>query len=183
MRLGPLQDTRFDLLVVGGGINGAGIAREAARRGLRVALVEKQDYGAGTTSRSTRLIHGGLRYLEQGELLLVLESLREREALLQRVPHLVRPLRFLIPVYRHSLRSARLIRAGMVLYDLLSAGKTVPRHRVVRPGELQQLKRQLHTPGLQGAFVYYDAQVNFPERLVVETVAAARRSGKLTWAS
>src|SRR2546422_6302598 len=97
-----LKTASFDLLVAGGGINGAGIAREAARRGLRVALVEKHDFASGTTSRATRLIHGGLRYLEHGELLLVLESLRERERLLRYSPHLVRPLRFIIPIYNGS---------------------------------------------------------------------------------
>lgn len=177
MRLQALSASAFDLLVVGGGIQGAGIAREAARRGLRVALVEKQDYAAGTTSRSTRLIHGGIRYLEHGELTLVLEALRERELLLRHMPHLVRPLRFVIPVYDNSSRSARLIRAGMLLYDLLSAGKTVPRHRVAGPEQLRELERQIHAPGLKGAFLYYDGQVNFPERLVVETVADARRHG------
>ncbi len=180
MRLKALGEGAFDLLVVGGGINGAGIAREAARRGLRVALVEKQDYAAGTTSRSTRLIHGGIRYLEHGELTLVLEALRERELLLRRMPHLVRPLRFVIPVYDYSSRSARLIRAGMLLYDLLSAGKTVPRHRAAGPEQLRELERQIRAPGLKGAFLYYDAQVNFPERLVVETIGDARRHGAVT---
>ncbi len=179
-RLKALGATAFDLLVVGGGINGAGIAREAARRGLSVALVEKQDYGAGTTSRSTRLIHGGIRYLEHGELMLVLESLRERERLLRHHPHLVRPRRFLIPVYNNSSRGARLIRAGMLLYDLLSAGKGVPNHRKVGAQQLRELQRQLHAPGLKGAFLYYDGQVNFPERLVMETVADARRHGAVT---
>ena len=165
-RLAPLQGRRFDLLVIGGGINGAGIAREAARRGLSVALVEKLDYAAGTTSRSTRLIHGGVRYLEHGELMLVLESLREREALLRRMPHLVRPLPFLIPVFDRSSRSAQLIRAGMLLYDLLSAGKSVPRHRFLDPGELRRLEGHVGAGGLKGAFFYYDAQVNYPERLL-----------------
>lgn len=177
MRIAPLGETRFDLLVVGGGINGVGIAREAARRGWRAALVERQDYAAGTTSRSTRLIHGGLRYLEQGELMLVLESLREREHLLRHKPHLVRPLRFIIPVYDHSSRGPLLIRAGMLLYDLLSARKSLPAHHAARPEQLRDLQAQLSAPGLKAAFLYYDGQVNFPERLAMETLAGARRHG------
>jgi glycerol-3-phosphate dehydrogenase len=179
-RLAALQNRRFDLLIIGGGINGAGIAREAARRGLSVALIEKLDYAAGTTSRATRLIHGGVRYLEHGELLLVLESLREREALLKRAPHLVRPLPFLIPVFQHSTRSARLIRAGMVLYDLLSAGKRVPRHRFLDQEELKRLDRHMATAGLKGAFLYYDGQVTYAERLAWEAIAAARAAGAVT---
>jgi glycerol-3-phosphate dehydrogenase len=181
MRIRPLGETRYDLLVVGGGINGAGIAREAARRGWGVALVEKQDYGAGTTSRSTRLIHGGLRYLEHGELALVLESLRERERLLRRQPHLARPLRFVIPIYDGSSRSPLLIRAGMLLYDLLSAGKSLPRHRLARAAELHELQARLSAPGVKAAFLYFDGQVNFPERLVMETLAEARRHGAVTF--
>ncbi len=177
MRITSLGESRFDLLVVGGGINGVGVAREAARRGWRVALVEKHDYAAGTTSRSTRLIHGGLRYLEHGDVMLVLESLHEREYLLRRKPHLVRPLRFIIPIYDHSSRGALLIRAGMLLYDLLSAGKSVPRHRMARPARLRELQAKLDAPGLKAAFLYYDGQVNFPERLVMETLADARRHG------
>ncbi len=179
-RLAWLTGRRFDLLVIGGGINGAGIAREAARRGLSVALVEKLDYAAGTTSRATRLIHGGVRYLEHGELVLVLESLREREALLRRAPHLVRPLPFLIPVFENSTRSPLFIRAGMVLYDLLSAGKSLPRHRFLDPGGMRRLEAQLALPGLKGAFLYYDAQVNYPERLTVETIQSARAAGAAT---
>ncbi len=166
-RLQALTGRRFDLLIIGGGINGAGIAREAARRGLSVALVERLDFAAGTTSRATRLIHGGLRYLEHAELALVTESLREREALLQRAPHLVRPLPFLFPIYEHSSRSSLWIRAGMVLYDLLSLGKKAPRHRFVT----DRLK------DAKGAFLYYDAQVNFPERLTVETILSAEAAG------
>lgn len=180
MRLHALTTQRFDLLVVGGGINGAGIAGEAARRGWRVALVEKQDYAAGTTSRSTRLIHGGLRYLEHGEVMLVLESLRERKHLLHSKPHLVRPLQFLIPVFRDSSRSPLTIRAGMLLYDLLAAGRAVPRHRALHGAALRELEARLAAPNLRGAFLYYDGQVNFPERLVAETMAAARACGAVT---
>src|SRR5918995_6354584 len=94
----------FDLIIIGAGINGAGIARDAAMRGLKVLLLDKGDIGSGTSSWSTRLIHGGLRYLEHGELGLVRESLREREILMRIAPHLVRPLPFLLPIYRHARR-------------------------------------------------------------------------------
>src|SRR5947208_2563138 len=113
-------DSHFDLAVIGGGIIGCGIARDAALRGMRVVLLEKTDYGAGTTSGSTRLIHGGLRYLEMYDFKLVRMDLRERETLLRIAKPYVRPLRFLLPFYRSSLYQRLRIRAGMVLYDLLS---------------------------------------------------------------
>src|SRR5882762_3056026 len=110
----------FDVIVIGAGINGAGIARDAAMRGLKVLLLDKGDIGGGTSSASTRLIHGGLRYLEHGELGLVRESLREREILLRIAPHLVRPLPILIPIYEGGQRGIWTIRAGMIMYALLS---------------------------------------------------------------
>src|SRR5512146_2853527 len=117
----------FDLVVIGAGINGAGIARDAAMRGLRALLLDKGDVGGGTTSYSTRLIHGGLRYLEHGEIGLVRESLREREVLLRIAPHLVGPLDFLIPIYAGWRRGPGLIRFGMLAYDLLSFDRRLPR--------------------------------------------------------
>src|SRR5690606_32254873 len=126
---------QFDMLVIGGGSNGAAVARDAALRGLSVALVEKEDFGYGTVSRSTRLIHGGLRYLELLDFGLVREGLREREILLRTAPHLVHPLPFLTPVYRHYRVTARKLRLGMWLYDVLSWDKSVPRHRFLGPGE------------------------------------------------
>src|SRR5436190_4398322 len=125
----------FDLIIIGAGINGAGIARDAAMRGLSVLLVDKGDIGSGTSSWSTRLIHGGLRYLEFGELALVRESLREREVLLRIAPHLVRPLPLLIPIYRDSRRGRWLVRTGLLGYDLLSRGKSLPRHRMLSRSE------------------------------------------------
>src|SRR5688572_20886806 len=130
-RLRTATTERFDLIVVGAGINGAGIARDAALRGLRVLLVDKGDVAAGTTSWSSRLIHGGLRYLEYREIGLVRESLRERERLLRIAPHLVRPLPLLIPLYRGARRGLWQIRAGMVAYDLLSIDKSLDRHRML----------------------------------------------------
>jgi glycerol-3-phosphate dehydrogenase len=161
---------KFDVIVVGGGINGAGIAREAQRAGYRTLLVERNDFGAGTTSRATRLIHGGLRYLEHGELALVYESLRERETLLREAPHLVRPLRMLVPVYAGDERPPWKIRAGLALYDALSLRKSLPRHRAMPPRALAKYEPGLSRNSLRAAYTMYDAQVEFPERLVVETV-------------
>src|SRR6476646_11462592 len=121
-----MAEDRFDVLVIGGGITGAGIALDAAARGLSVALVEKDDFAAGTSGRSSRLVHGGLRYLEHGDFGLVRESLREREVLLRIAPHLVRPLPILIPIYSGMSRGRTKIRAGMFDYDLLSRGKSLP---------------------------------------------------------
>src|SRR5687768_8379875 len=122
---------RFDLIVIGAGINGGGIARDAALRGLRVLLLDKGDITSGATSWSTRLIHGGLRYLEHGEIGLVRESLRERERLFAIALHLIRPLPLLIPIYRGDRRGRLLIRAGMVAYDALAFDSSLPRHRML----------------------------------------------------
>src|SRR5215470_14831068 len=118
----------FDLVIIGAGINGAGIARDASLRGLKVLLLDKDDLGSGTSSYSTRLIHGGLRYLEHGEIGLVRESLRERETLLRIAPHLVKSLPILIPIYENARRGRWTIRAGMIAYDLLSFAKSLPRY-------------------------------------------------------
>src|SRR5687767_15126104 len=119
----------YDLIVVGGGIVGSGVARDAALRGLKVALFEKQDFGCGATAGSTRLIHGGLRYLEMLDFRLVRLDLRERETLLRIAPHLVKPLRFIVPFYESSLARRAKLRLGMMLYDILSFDKSLPRHR------------------------------------------------------
>ena len=167
----------FDVIVIGAGINGAGIARDAAMRGLSVLLIEKGEVGRGTTSASTRLIHGGLRYLEHFEFGLVRESLREREILLRIAPHLVRPLAITIPIYKRNKRGRATIRAGMVLYDLLSWGKSLPRHQMFSCAETLQRWPGLNPEGLVGAALYYDAQVEFPERLVAENVRSACEFG------
>lgn len=164
-------------MIIGAGINGAGIARDAAMRGLRVLLIDKGELGGGTTSASTRLIHGGLRYLEHFEFGLVYESLREREILLRIAPHLVRPLPITIPIYKHGKRGRLTIRAGMILYDLLSWGKSLPRHRMLSRAQTLERWPGLNPAGLVGSALYYDAQVEFPERLVVENVLSAREFG------
>jgi len=172
--------TQFDLIIIGAGINGAGIARDAALRGLNVLLLEKGDVGGGTSSASTRLIHGGLRYLEHGEFGLVRESLREREILLSIAPHLVRPLPILIPIYEGAARGPWTIRAGMIAYDLLSrlSGSTsMPAPRMLSRTAALRHVRGLQSDGLRGAALYCDAQVEFAERLVLENVLAAKDSG------
>lgn len=166
-----------DLIVIGAGINGAGIARDAAMRGLRVLLLDKGDVASGTTSWSSRLIHGGLRYLEHGELRLVRESLRERERLLRIAPHLVQPLPMLIPIYRGQRRGPWLIRAGMVLYDALSLDKTLPRHTMLDTGAAQRRAPGLAPRGLRAAALYYDGQAAFAERLALENALDARAHG------
>jgi len=167
-----------DVLVIGGGITGAGIARDAALRGFRTALVDKADFGAGTSSQSSRLIHGGIRYLEQGALGLVFEASRERRALLRIAPHLVRPLAFLFPVYRGGRVPAWKLRAGMWLYDLLAAFRNVGRHRWLRPRKVRRVEPGLRDRGLAGAALYYDAHTD-DARLVLATVRSAARAGAL----
>src|ERR1044071_2381935 len=171
------METDFDCIVVGGGINGAGIARDASMRGLKVLLIDKGDVGGGTTSACTRLIHGELRYLEHFEFGLVRESLREREILLRIAPHLVKPLAISIPIYKQSKRGPLAIRAGMIVYDLLSWTKSLPRHRMLSRAQTLAHLPGLNPEGLRGSALYYDAQVEFPERLVRANVIAAQEFG------
>ena len=176
--LGELSAGYFDLLVIGGGITGAGIAREACLRGLKTALVDARDFGAGTSSRSSRLIHGGLRYLEQGRLHLVFEGLRERKILLRLAPHLVRPLPFLVPVFRGDRVPRWKVAAGLALYDLLAAGGNVRRHRTLGKRALLEAEPLLRERGLTGGGLYYDAQCD-DARLTLATVRAAVMHGAL----
>lgn len=129
--LAQIQRIEYDVIIIGGGINGAGVARDAALRGLKTILVEQNDFASGSSSWSSRLIHGGLRYLEYFEFPLVRESLKEREILLRIAPHLVAPLQLTIPVYRDRSRPYWQIWAGMMLYDLFSFDKTLPVHRML----------------------------------------------------
>ena len=167
----------FDLIVIGAGINGAGVARDAAMRGLKVCVLDKGDIGGGTSSASTRLIHGGLRYLEHWEFGLVRESLQERETLLRIASHLVKPIPILIPIYKYARRGPLQVRAGMVLYDLLSSGKSLARHRMLSRDESLEQAPALNPDQLTGSAVYYDAQVEFAERLVLENLLDARSRG------
>lgn len=174
--LRDLGTEHSDLLVIGGGITGAGIARDAALRGLRVALVEARDFGSGTSSRSSRLIHGGLRYLEQGHLHLVLESLRERAVLRRLAPHLVRPLPFVLPFYRGDRVPGWKARLGLTLYDWLAGRGNVRRHHTLGKRALLELEPLLREPGLTGGALYYDAQCD-DARLTLAVIRAAAAAG------
>ncbi len=167
----------YDIVVIGGGINGAGIARDAATRGLKVLLLEQNDFGSGTSSGSSRLIHGGLRYLEHGELSLVYESLHERHRLMRTARHLVTKIRINIPVYKGGKRGLWLVRIGMLAYDLLSLDKPLPRHRMLNREEFLENEPGVSDNGLRGGVQYFDAQVTFAERLVLENVIAAESAG------
>ena len=176
--LASMAETPVDVLVIGGGITGAGIARDAALRGFRTALVDKSDFGAGTSSHSSRLIHGGIRYLEHGAFRLVFEASHERRVLLRIAPHLVRPLAFLFPVYRGGRLPAWKLRAGMWLYDLLSSFRNVHWHRWLGAKKVRRVEPGLRDRGLIGAALYYDAQAD-DARLVIATLRSALRAGAI----
>jgi glycerol-3-phosphate dehydrogenase len=159
-RLAAIQEQTFDVAVIGGGIVGCGVARDAALRGLRVVLVERHDFGSGTTSASTRIVHGGLRYLETADFALVRMDLRERETLLRIAPHLVKPLEFVIPFDNVGAWQRLKLRVGLALYDGLAFGSTLPRHR---------------TTSREAA--YYDARIDSPERLCLENLLDAAAHG------
>jgi len=169
-----LENERFHVIVIGGGINGVAIARECARAGRRTLLVEQHDFAAGTTSRSTRIIHGGLRYLEYGDIGQVRESLRERQWLLQRYPHLVHPLQFVLALDGRSRRSALAVRTGLWLYRKIG-------HASLRvdegPAEQDRLERLLEAGRRFSVFSFDDAQCEFPERLVAEWLVEAVKAG------
>lgn len=173
MRAADLHRQAFDVIVVGGGVIGAGVARDAARRGLRVALFEQDDFGSGTSSGSTRLIHGGLRYLEMLDFALVRLDLREREILLRIAPHLVKPLRFLLPFYGASAYARLRLRVGMWLYDGLSYDRSLEGHAMLTADQAHEAEPRLVREGLQGAAAYSDAQAALPERLCLENILDA----------
>ena len=166
----------FDVLVVGGGINGAGIARDAALRGLSVALLERDDFASGTSSRSSRLVHGGVRYLEHGFFHLVFESSRERRILLRIAPHLVRPLQFTWPVYRGARIPRWKLAAGLWLYDLLAAFRNIARHHTLSAASVLDAEPKLKREGLKGGATYFDAATN-DARLTIANVVDAVASG------
>ncbi len=170
-----LTREKFDLIVVGGGIVGAGIARDATLRGLKTLLLEKEDFAYGTTSRSSRLIHGGLRYLQHLDFRLVRQDMREREILLRIAPHLVHPLPFLIPITRPLDRVVMAL--GMRLYDLLSSDKTILSYQYLSRRETLELEPSLELKSLAGAYLFYDCQVPFAERLCLENALSAAEHG------
>jgi glycerol-3-phosphate dehydrogenase len=173
-----LAGERFDVLVIGGGITGAGAALDAASRGLRVALVEAHDLASGTSSRSSKLIHGGLRYLEQFDFKLVYEALRERDLLVSKLaPHLVRPVSFLYPLYKKVVERPY-VGAGLVLYDAMEGTRRpVPHHRHLTARGALKRAPALAADRLAGAMLYYDAQVDDARHtLTVARTAAAHRA-------
>ncbi|MBA3885425.1 MAG: glycerol-3-phosphate dehydrogenase/oxidase [Acidobacteria bacterium] len=163
-RLAAAQAQIFDVAIIGGGIVGCGVARDAARRGLRVVLFEQRDFGSGTTAASTRIVHGGLRYLETADVRLVRMDLRERETLLRIAPHLVRPSEFIVPFHDVGAWQRLRLRVGLALYDALAFGSSLPRHRASR-----------------SQAVYYDARLDSPERLCIENLTDAAAHGALAF--
>ncbi len=174
--LGALGEGPFDVLVVGGGITGAGVARDAAMRGLRTALVEREDFASGTSSRSSRLVHGGVRYLEHGQLGLVFESSAERRTLRRIAPHLVRPLAFVWPVYAGARVSRWQLAAGLALYDLLALFRNVGRHESLSRRSVLTREPRLRADALVGGARYWDAATD-DARLTLATVRSAIGAG------
>jgi glycerol-3-phosphate dehydrogenase len=168
-----LADETFDVLVVGGGITGAGIARDAALRGLAVALVEKTDFAAGTSSKSSKLVHGGLRYLEHAQFRLVFEGTNERALLMRVAPHLVRPLEFLVPSYKHDRPGLFVLDCGLWIYDALSKFSSPKLHRTVRAGRVHRLEPGLRREDLEGGILYFDCMTD-DARLTLENLVDAR---------
>jgi glycerol-3-phosphate dehydrogenase len=176
-RLAALDGATLDAVVIGGGMAGAGVARDLVLRGASVALFEKGDFASGTSSKSSKLIHGGLRYLELGDFQLVRESLREKKTLERLAPHLVRPMPFLVPVYRGAARGLIKVRLGMWLYDLLTPGKSTERYRVLTPLDALTMEPSVRAEDLRGAGYYFDDLLLYPERLCLENVLSAARHG------
>jgi len=172
-----LGDDERDLLVIGGGIHGVWAARWAALQGLDVALVEAEDFAAGTSSRSTMLAHGGLRYLAQYEVGLVREALTERGELTRQAPHLVQPLTFLVPFYEEAPLPAWQVKLGIRLYSLLARGSGYPSHEFLTKRQVLSLEPGLREEGLRGGALYWDAQILSPERLTTSVARQADEHG------
>ncbi len=174
--LARMTGTTYDVLVIGGGVTGAGTALDAASRGLSVALVEMRDWAAGTSSRSGKLIHGGLRYLEQLNFKLVRESLRERGLMLQTLcPHLTRPIQFIYPI-QHRVWERPYMGAGLILYDTLGGAGAVPHHRHLTLGGIRAIAPGLDESKMAGALTFYDVQID-DARHTVELVRTAAQQG------
>ena len=167
----------YDIIIIGGGINGCALARQAAFAGFSVALVEKNDFGSGVTSRATRLIHGGLRYLESFQLGLVRESLRDRRLWIDEFPGQAAPLRFLIPVYGHDRRAPWYIRAGLAMYGVLARDPRLSEHRAFSPYDATGFEPALDGDDLRAAFLYWDGQATWPERVSLEMALQAEEAG------
>jgi glycerol-3-phosphate dehydrogenase len=171
------NERAYDLIIVGGGITGAGVARDAALRGLSCLLLEKGDFASGVTSKSTRLIHGGLRYLANFELDLVAESLSERAILRKQAPYLIHPVPILIPIYRGDAHGRAMISLGVRLYDFLSHEKDVPHYFTSNARKTLGFEPRLNRDGLSGSALFYDHQIMMPERLAIENILSARETG------
>lgn len=180
-----LSNETFDLLIIGGGVTGACVARDAALRGLKVALIEKNDFAHATSAHNSKLIHGGLRYLRNFELGLVRESLKERRIWQRTAPHLVQPLPFLVPLYDAGAKGRATLAAGLTLYDLLSFDRgwlddpdqRLPGHSWLNAKKAIEREPMLKGKGFEGSFLYYDAQMYAPERLALECVIDAAAHG------
>src|ERR1700761_1605143 len=176
-----LANETFDLLIIGGGVTGACVARDAAMRGLKVAVVEKNDFASATSAHNSKLVHGGLRYLRNFEIGLVRESLRERRIWQRIAPHLVQPLPFLIPLYGGGFKERAMLSAGLNLYDVLSfdrgwlddPAERLPGHQWLNKARALSEEPMLAGEGFAGAFRYYDAQMYAPERLALECIIDA----------
>jgi len=177
--LQKLKSQNFDLVIIGGGINGAGVARDAASRGMKVALVEASDFTSGTSSRSSKLVHGGIRYLENMEFKLVFEALNERTKLFELAPHLVHPLRFMIPLYESSRVGMFVMGLGMWLYDALSLFQAPEFHERLNAKESLSRMPVLKPEGLKGSYIYSDAYMD-DDRLVLETLRAAHEDDAIS---
>lgn len=171
-----MQSQEFDLVIIGGGISGAGVARDAASRGMKVALVEASDFASGTSSRSSKLIHGGIRYLENYEFGLVFEALNERRILFEMAPHLVHPLRFMLPVYKESRVGMFLLGMGMWLYDALSLFEAPQMHERLSAKKTLARMPSIDAKNLLGSYVYSDAYMD-DDRLVIESLRSAESLG------
>src|SRR5579871_2001222 len=177
LQLQRLRRDTFDVAVIGGGINGAAVARDAAMRGLRVALIERGDFAGQTSSHSSKLIHGGLRYLPQGQLRLVYEALGERERLSRlTAPHLVKPIPFLFPVYHGRTVSRPVLWTGLFIYDLLARTPRERRFKALGPAQVSQLEPDLSTDRMRGGAIYYDGHGD-DARLTIENAIDAAIHG------
>jgi glycerol-3-phosphate dehydrogenase len=178
LNIRALGKEKFDLFIIGGGITGAGVARDAALRGMKVGLIEASDFASGTSSRSSKLIHGGIRYLENMEFKLVFEALTERQKLFQMAPHLVHPLRFMIPLYEQSRVGMFKMGLGMWAYDALSLFQAPEMHERLTPAETKARMPSLQSHQLLGSYVYSDAYMD-DDRLTLETLRSANSAGAM----
>ena len=158
--LAEFTQQTYDILIIGGGITGAAAVRDAALRGLSVALIEKNDFAWGTSSRSTKLLHGGLRYLERFEFRMVREACRERELMLKLAPHLSHPRPFLYLQYKGYPEGMLKLKAGLTIYDLFSGNPRIRRHKMLKRDKLLAIEPHLNSDGLVGCGYYYDFLTN-----------------------